>query len=188
MIPVIWVHAISLLVLCWCPFLNQTLPVQQWTAYPDGSKFSASNNSCGRDGHLTSWTDYNNITNSAICNLYDCADSWKQFTSHVLETSNHQWDISTSDGHVRLATVKAGSRQYKQSIHKLVLLPVEQSETLNFSGTIYHAGNMFKFSVPCCFGWSDTCKGERKLCSFYFILLFFYYWLIYLFFVFITAC
>jgi hypothetical protein len=56
------------------------------------------------------------------------------------------------DGHVKLATVKTGSRQYKQLIHKLVILPVEQSETLNFSGTRYHRGNMFKFSVPC---WQD---------------------------------
>ena len=56
------------------------------------------------------------------------------------------------DGHVRVATVETGSRQFKQLIHKLVMLPVEQSETLNFSGTRYRGGSMIKFSVPC---WQD---------------------------------
>jgi hypothetical protein len=31
----------------------------------------------------------------------------------------------------RVATVKTGSRQFKQLIHKLLMLTVEQSETLN---------------------------------------------------------
>ena len=56
------------------------------------------------------------------------------------------------DGHIRVATVKTGSRQFKQSINKLLMLPVEQSETLNFSGTRCCGGSMFKFSVPC---WQD---------------------------------
>jgi hypothetical protein len=86
------------------------------------------------------------------------------------------------DEHIRVATVKTGCRQLKRSIHTLVMLPVEQSETLNFSGTRYREGSMFKFSVPCwqdCLLWLMWQMQRRKEIMF---CLFIY------FFVFITAC
>ena len=65
----IWVQVIIfLLVLRWPPFLSQSLPIQSWTAYPDGSKFNASISSCGKCGRLATWTTCNNAANGAASN------------------------------------------------------------------------------------------------------------------------
>jgi hypothetical protein len=50
---VICVQLIFLLVLRSSSFPSQTLPIQQRTAYPDGSEFNASISSCGKGGPLT---------------------------------------------------------------------------------------------------------------------------------------